>query len=364
MKHLKLIAVLIVTAAMVAVACGKKRGGREGHEDKTMAKAENKALYQCPMHPTYTSDKPGECPICGMDLVPIEQDEEGGMDEHAAHKVEGQAKVKIDPRRRQLIGLQTEAASYRRMKKIIRTVGRVAYDPELYRTQEEYLTALNSYRTIKAGSSVEASSRAKTLLDSSRLRLKILGLADGQIKELERQNAPEPGLLLAQGKGQRLWLYADIYESELGFVKVGQEVEAVSASLRGESFSGKVKAIDPTINPKTRSVRIRVLLTDAKGLLRPDSYLNARIEVDLGERLAIPDEAVVDTGVRQVVFVDEGEGYIMPRLAKLGVRSEDYVEVLEGIEDGEEVITSGNFLIDSESKLKAAISAIAGGHQH
>ncbi|MFH1723257.1 MAG: heavy metal-binding domain-containing protein, partial [Elusimicrobiota bacterium] len=221
MKRLRIIAALIVAVAVASAACGKQHDDHEGHESEKAAKAEKKALYHCPMHPTYTSDKPGECPICGMTLVPIEQDEVGGVDEHAAHKVEGQAKVKIDPRRRQLIGLQTAPASRRRMTKVIRTVGRVAYDPELYRTQEEYLTAVASYRTIKAGSSADAAGRSKTLLESSKLRLKILGLSDGQIGDLERRGAPDPGLLMTQGKGQKLWLYADIYESELGFVKVG-----------------------------------------------------------------------------------------------------------------------------------------------
>ncbi len=296
-----------------------------------------------------------------MNLVPIEQDE--GDDGEGA-KVDGQGKVKINPRRRQLIGLKTEAAEVRGMIKLIRTVGRVAYDPKLYRTQEEYLTALTSYRSISAAGSEEASRRAKALLDSSKLRLQILGISGAQIEELAKSGKAEVGLLLSQGKGQKLWLYADVYENEVPLLRIGQTVEAVSSSLPGRSFVGKIRAIDPTINPKTRSVRIRVLLSDPEGSLRPDMYLNARIRVDLGQRLAIPAEAVVDSGVRQIVFVDEGEGYLMPRVAQLGVRAGDYVEVKEGIEEGEEVVTSGNFLIDSESKLKAAISAIAGGHQH
>lgn len=363
MKNLKFLAVLIVAVAVFSAACGKKHDGHEGHGNKKVAKAEKKALFHCPMHPTYTSDREGECPICGMDLVPIEQDEAGGGDEGQA--VKGQGRVRINPRRRQNIGVKTETASMRRLVKVIRTVGRVAYDPKLYRTQEEYLTALNSYRQIKAGSSEEAEQRAKTLLESSRLRLNILGISNAQIKDLEKSAKPEVGLLLSQGKGQKLWLYADVYESELGYIRVGQTVDAVSASLPGRKFSGKLKAIDPTINPKTRSVRVRVLLSDPKGLLRPDMYLNAHIKVDLGERLAIPVDAVVDSGVRQIVFVDEGDGYLAPREALLGVRVDDYVEILEGAEDGEDVVTSGNFLIDSESKLKAAISAVgSGGHQH
>ncbi|MFH2203962.1 MAG: efflux RND transporter periplasmic adaptor subunit [Elusimicrobiota bacterium] len=363
MKPGKIIAVFVVASAIFGAACGKKQDVIKEHDGQKTAKAEKKALYHCPMHPTYTSNEPGECPICGMNLVPIE-DDEGGVDKHAEHQVEGQSRVKVDSRRRQLIGLKTAAAAERHMVKVIRSVGRVAYDPELYRTQEEYLTALGSYRKISAGGSPEAAQRSKTLLESSKLRLKILGISEGQIEELAKRGKPEVSLLLAQGKGSTPWLYADVYESDLPVVRVGQAVKAVSSSLPGEVFEGRIKAIDPTINPKTRSVRIRVQLDDAKGLLRPDTYLNARIQVDMGKRLAIPAEAVVDTGVRQVVFVDEGEGYITPRIAVLGVRDDEFVEVREGIAEGEAVVTSGNFLIDSESKLKAAIAAIAGGHQH
>lgn len=364
--------VVLIAVLMTGAACSKtdhaghKAGSGEkespkhsGHGKNKKAKAQ--ALYQCPMHPTYTSKEKGECPICGMNLIPVELDEGDGEES----KVEGQARVKLDSRRRQLIGLKTEVVKRRRMIKVIRAVGRVAYDPQLYRTQEEYLTALVSYRRIKKGGGAEAVRRAKTLLDSSRLRLNILGISDVQVDELAKSGKPEVGLLLAQGKGQKLWLYADVYEYDLSLVRVGQTVEAVSSSLPGQRFTGRIKAIDPTINPKTRSVRIRVLLHDSKGLLRPGMYLNARIQVDLGERLAIPIEAVMDTGVRQIVFVDEGNGYLMPREMRLGVRAEDYVEVEEGVEEGERVVTSGNFLIDSESKLKAAISAVAsGGHQH
>ncbi|MFC1678756.1 efflux RND transporter periplasmic adaptor subunit [Elusimicrobiota bacterium] len=360
MKKTTLILVLVVAVAALGAAC-KKSG--EGHGGPGVAKAEKKPLYHCPMHPTFTSDRQEPCPICGMDLVVIEDAEDGG--EHEGKVVKGQGRVRINPRRRQNIGVKTETASLRRLVKVIRTVGRVAYDPKLYRTQEEYLTALNSYRQIKAGSSEEAGQRAKALLESSRLRLKIMGISNAQIAELEKSAKPEEGLLLSQGKGQKLWLYADVYESELGHVQVGQTIEAVSASMPGRKFSGKLKAIDPTINPKTRSVRVRVLLSDPKGVLRPDTYLNAHIRVDLGERLAIPVDAVVDSGVRQIIFVDEGDGYLSPREALLGVRVDDYVEILEGAEDGEDVVTSGNFLIDSESKLKAAISAFgSGGHRH
>lgn len=350
---------VFVLSCLLALAAGCGRGGHEGHE---ATETSRKQVYHCPMHPTYTSDRPGECPICGMSLVPVER--EGPAEDAGEGGVEGQARVQVDARRRQLIGLTTAPAELRRLVKVIRTVGRIAYDPELYRTQEEFLTALESVRRIERGGGAEAVERARRLLESSRLRLKILGLSDAQVDELARRGRPETGLLLSQGKGGKPWLYADVYESELPLVRVGQRVEAASPAVPGQVFEGTVKAIDPSVNPKTRSVRVRAQLEDPKGLLRPDMYLNARVRVDLGELLAIPESAVIDTGVRQVVFVHEGDGYLEPREVVLGVRTEGYAEVREGLEEGAPVVTSGNFLIDSESKLQAAIAAFAGGHAH
>jgi Cu(I)/Ag(I) efflux system membrane fusion protein len=345
MKNLILAGVLILPFAFAG--CSKD----ERHAAMPQAKI---SKYHCPMHPTYIKDGPSECAICGMDLVPIEEGAEGeGIEE-----VEGYATVKIDPRRRQLIGLKTEETSLMRMVKTVRTVGRIAYDPELYRTQEEFLTALSSYKRIQGSSSAEAVSRAKSLLDSSRLRLRIMGLSNSEIDKLASRGNPERGLLLAQGKGAKPWMYADVYESDLELIREGLEVEAHSTAIPGESFKGIVGSIDPNVNPKTRSVRIRVRLDDPEGLLKPDMYLNAAIEADLGMRTAIPDTAVIDTGVQQVVFVDTGDGHIEPREVLLGVRADGQVEVREGLEDGDLVVTSGNFLIDSESKLKAVIASM------
>lgn len=357
MKNI-ILSLLIGGVSLGAVACS----GSE-HGDHSKSEKVSEALYHCPMHPTYTSDRPGDCSICGMALVPVDQEEEGSAQE--GHGIEGQGRIKVNTRRRQLIGLKTALVEARPLVQVIRTVGRIAYDPELYRTQEEFLTALATQRRLAKGSGVEAQERSANLVSASRLRLKILGLSNRQIDALARKGKPELGLLLSQGKGQKVWLYADVYENDLPIVEMGQTVEAVSASLPGKIFHGKVRAIDPNINPQTRSVRVRVRLDDPEGHLRPDLYLNARIKVDLGLRISIPASAIVDSGVRQVLFVDEGDGYLSPRSAKLGVRAQGFVEILEGAEEGESVVTSGNFLIDSESKLRAALSGLAeGGHQH
>jgi Cu(I)/Ag(I) efflux system membrane fusion protein len=358
----KLYGIVIITLVLGACGQGMDHSSmKHGEEAVNSKSAKGLKLFHCPMHPTYTSEGEGDCAICGMSLVPIEVQDRGG----AESGVPGQSRVKINARRRQLIGLKTEAVEVRPLIKIIRTVGRVAYDPELYRTQEEYLTALGTYRRLQNGGTPDSQARAKSLLSSSRLRLKLLGLSGNQIDALASRGKPELALLLAQGKGSRSWLYAEIYEGDLGSVRVGQSVEAVSASMADVRFSGFVKAIDPTINPKSRSVRIRVQLEDPEGRLRPDMYLNARIHIDLGTRLSIPKDAIVDTGVRRIVFVDTNQdGYIEPREVVLGVRAEDYVEVREGVDEEERVVTSANFLIDSESKLRSALAVISAGHQH
>jgi membrane fusion protein, copper/silver efflux system len=335
---------MLAAAALVLAACSKSGGA-----------AKRKILYyRSPMNPAVHSPVPMKDQM-GMDYVPVYADEVQNT-----KVVDGRAGFALDARRRQLIGLRVATVERRKLVRVIDTVGRIAYDPELYRTQEEFLTALTSWKAIKAGGDAGAAARAKSLLDSSRLRLRVLGLSDAQIDRLGARGKPDVGLLLAQGKGSRPWLYAEIYESELALVRPGQEVAAVSPSLPGLTFRGRIASVDPNINPKTRSVRVRVRLADPDGLLRPDLYLDARIRVDLGEHLAVPRSAVVDTGIHQFVFVDQGDGYLDPREVTLGMSAGDYFEVRSGVKEGEKVVTSGNFLVDSESQLRAAMAQFGG----
>lgn len=349
----------LALAIFLTAACS-----RQDDEGRAGSAGERKILfYRHPMKPAVTSPDPRKDEM-GMDYVPVYADEAADA-KAPGEGVEGLARVRVAGRRRQLIGLKTAKAEARTLVKTIRTVGRIAFDPDLYRTQEEYLSARKAYRRSRASAVPRSRARAKSLLASSRLRLQSLGLSDAQIEALDAGGKPEIGLLISPGRGGTLWLYADVYEGELSLVGAGQEVEATSASLPGETFRGEIAAVDRVLNPKTRSARVRVKIEDARGLLRPDMYLRAVIRIPLGERLAIPEEAVVDTGVRRIVFVDEGDGFLDPREVLLGVRSEDYVEVREGLSEGDSVVTSGSFLVDSESKLKAALSAIAGeAHRH
>lgn len=347
-------------AAEGATHQGVRGESRKGHgAERKQGAASRQPMYHCPMHPTYTADRKGECPICGMDLVPIEESED------LASSVSGQAAIRINPTRQQLIGMKTGVVEKKSLTKIVRTVGRIAYDPELFAAQEEYLTARTAYGKIKDRSTRKVVERAKSLVASSRLRLQLLGLSGAQITRLEASGGPDANLLIGQGGTGRVWLYADIYEFEFGHIRPGQAVEATTLAYAGHKFKGEVVAIDPRVNPRTRSTRLRAHLDNPKGLLKPDMFMKVKILVDMGSGLVVPESAVMFTGDRVIVFLDEGEGRFQPRELALGVKIEDYYQVISGLEEGDVVVTSGNFLVDAESKLKAAISQMtAGEHEH
>ncbi|HBQ38531.1 MAG TPA: hypothetical protein DD714_06025 [Candidatus Omnitrophica bacterium] len=323
-----------------------------------------KVLYWTdPMIPGYKSDKPGKSPM-GMDLIPV-YEERRVSGEASATAPEGYATILVTPQKRQFIGVTTAPAERRTIRKIIRTVGRIANDPELYQAQQEYLQALRAVEQAKTtGASPEITERAQRLVDASHLRLRRMGLSHELIEEIATWEGPDQSLILADSSG-RVWLYAPIYEFELPLVKLGQTVTIEVPAIPGMKLDGAIKSIDPVLDPATRSARIRAILTDPQNILKPEMFVNASIAVAAGERLAVPEEAVFDTGTKQVIFVDKGEGLFEPRDVTVGVKAEGYYEVTSGVAEGEIVVTSGNFLIDSESRLKAALQGMSGGeHQH
>jgi RND family efflux transporter MFP subunit len=438
------------------------------------------ARYHCPMHLTMVSDRPGDCPICGMRMVPIEDGEgEGGEPESAAHgshpaehgqhaaepagkkkivyrstmnpaevsdrpgkdsmgmemvpeeidespaagggaAVEGRAAVKLSTQKRQLIGVRTAPVEKGPFVRTIRTVGRVTYDetrlrsvftktagwverlyanttgqlvkegdplltiysPELVASAQEYLLARRA-RDRLAGSELAGAS-GERLLASARRRLLLFDLTRQQIAELEKSgeaptamtlHAPISGHLIARNVTQgdriepgtklldiaelsRVWVMADIYEYELPFVRVGQVATMTLSYLPERTFEGRIMLIHPVLSETTRTVKAHIEFPNPDFALKPEMYAQVEIRSDLGERLAVPESAVITTGTRDIAFVDRGEGYFEPRDLKLGVRLPDRFEVLEGLAEGERVLTSGNFLVDSESKLKAALAAV------
>lgn len=393
MRSRKKIALIVLVAAVLASVVAMRVSGPPRHAGH----ADQAALYYCPMHPTYTSDRPGDCPICNMKLVKKEvenkkeeekkilywtdpmmpgykSDKPGkspmGMEMIPVYKEgavssdgpQGYSAVLLSDQKKQLIGLKTVPAGKRVMVRTIRTVGRIAYDPELYQTEQEYLQASAALEKAK-GMGPAMAEQAQQLVDSARLRLRVLGLSESAIREMAGWKEPDRTLLLPDGNGQ-VWLYAPVYEYELSLIRVGQKVQADTAALPGRIFEGSVQSIDSVLDPMSRSARVRAVLKDPQGVLRPEMYVDVSLRADLGERLAVPQEAVLDTGIRRVLFVEKSEGVLEPREVEVGLRADSYVEILKGVQEGESVVINGNFLVDSESRLKSALEGAGQGHQH
>ena len=257
------------------------------------------------------------------------------------------------------------------------------YSPELVTAQEEYLLAHETLGRLGGSNVPSALDSARSLVRASRERVRLWDLADQQVRALEESRKPElyqtiyspiSGVVIEKMafKGHRtepgmplykiadlstVWVYADIYEYELPFVQVGQEARITLAYYPAEEWTARLTYVYPSIDPKTRTAKVRFELPNSgKHQLLPEMYGNVELHVPAGERVAVPETAVLDSGRRQVVFVASTDGQLVPRDVKLGSRFDDYVEVLEGLSPGERVVTSANFLVDSESKLQAAES--------
>ncbi len=323
------------------------------------ASSTKKILYWTdPMLPGYKSDKPGKSPM-GMDMVPVYQEDATGSVESQQGPA-GYAPILVSPQKQQLIGVTTAVATRRAMTHTIRTVGRIAYDPELYQAEEEYLQALNGWLNSQTITNPEVRTQAERLVESAKLRLKLLGLGDRLIEEMISWQGPDKRLLLADPEG-RVWLYAPVYEFELPLVSIGQRVRVESQAIPGQTMEGMIQSIDAVLDPASRTARVRAVLTDPQRLLKPEMFVNASIVAELGEVLAVPEDAVFDTGTRRIVFIDQGKGLFEPRDVTVGVKADGFCEVKAGVGEGERVVTSGNFLIDSESRLKAALQGMSGG---
>ena len=323
-------------------------------------KAEKKILYWTdPMITGYKSDKPGKSPM-GMDLVPVYEEETPGVS--AAAAPDGYAPVLLTPQKQQLIGIKTASAEHKKITKTIRAVGTIAHDPELYQAQIEYIQAMEALERAQASNIPEIVDQAQRLLESTRIRLQHMGLSDAMIEEIASRKTAEHSLLVAT-PGEPVWVYAKVYEYELPLTQIGQKAAIEVPSVLNKKFEGTIRAIDRMIDPVTRTTRIRILIENPDVELKPDMYVNVNINIDFAETLVIPQEAVFDTGIKKIVFIDKGQGIFEPRDVIIGTNADGFLEVKQGLNEGERVVTSGNFLIDSESRLKAALEGMsAPGH--
>lgn len=314
-------------------------------------KHKEEVIYTCPMHPQIRQDKPGKCPICHMDLVRTGETEESADKYEASSMPEGHAHFKLSDSRQQLIGVKTGTVEKKPLFKKIEASGRIAFDPELYTAQAEYIEAVGQKERVKNSSIEEVKHSADRMVESAQLRLKVLGLSDQHIRRLLKNGGTGSSLLIPKS-GENLWVYAEVFEMDLPLVRQGHETIITGNVLSNRTLKGKVVSVDRVINPETRTAKVRILIEDTKANLRPESYLDVTILSPLGEQTVVPFDSVLDTGKEAWVFVVKDGGLFEPRLITIFERAGDEVAVTSGVVAGEKIVTSANFLIDSESRLK------------
>ena len=257
------------------------------------------------------------------------------------------------------------------------------YSPDLLTTEYEFLDVLKTRdETSGKGDRVVVES-TQHLVDAAKKRLRLWNITDAQIAELEKTRKPQETLTLKspfkgvvqalgvdQGRrvivGDRLvevadlsmvWVWAEFYENELALLKQGTPVTIGSSAYPGEEFSCRISLLDPFLNDASRTARVRIDVENPAMKLRPEMYVNVEMKMDMGEGLAVPVSAVLPTGMRNIVFVDKGEGKLEPRFIELGRKYGEICEVLSGLKEGERVVTSANFLIDAEAKVQGALKS-------
>jgi len=446
---------IIVPALVIAAfALGLMiRGGDEpapGKEQSVAAEhqhdEEGEVLFwTCAMHPQIQQPGPGQCPICGMDLIPVYAGEEGGGSGSL-----GEREIKLSPYARKLAEIEESPVMRMEVSSEVRMVGKVAYDerkvgyitawvpgridklhvdftgtdvekgdpmvwlysPELYSAQQELIEAWKAHRQLKTSGLESIRTTAWTTVEAARDKLRLWGLTSGQIKQIERRGRAEDhvtiyaplsgvvihkngleGMYVATGTKiytiadlSRVWTMMDAYESDLVWLREGQEVEIRVEAYPGEIFKGRIEFIDPFLNPKTRTAKVRVTMPNPDLKLKPEMFVNGLVRptsedvqrvagesAGQGLPLVIPASAPLITGKRAVVYVadPEREGVYQGRLVTLGPRAGDYYLVKEGLQEGEMVVTNGNFKIDSAIQIMAKPSMMnpegggpAPGHRH
>jgi membrane fusion protein, copper/silver efflux system len=420
--------------------------------------------YTCPMHPSIIRDHPGDCPICGMKLVPMksapkDQDtslsnapkkilfyrspmnpketspvarkDEMGMDylpvyadevSGGSGNVENRTEVFIDPSHQQLIGLRTDSVQRSEISSEWHTVGRVQvdptrvkkinvkvagyvehvfvdfvgrpvkrgeplftyYSPELLTAQKEYLLALEN-RKSQAGKS--DSTTDSSMIEAARQKLKFWDVSESQLEHLAQTGVPMKALSyvspisgvvtaknIVEGSSLNMgdtpyeitdlssvWVIADAYQSDAARTKIGMPATIKIEASDNRVYQGTVAFIDPVLDPLSRTFKIRINVDNSSGDFKPEMFADVQFQGTTHEALTMPADAIIPSGRGNMVFVAVGNGKFQPRTIRLGEKSGDRIEVLEGLQEGESVVTRANFLVDSESSLRAALEAAAGG---
>lgn len=382
-----------------------------GSDKATISAADGTGKYVCPMEECgIVSAEPGRCPKCGMDLVPAPPSA-GGLSDMAA--------VVASSEGLRILGVKTAAATRGRLDRTIRAVGHVTadesrihrvhtkvagfierlfvnqtgqsvrkgqpllslYSPELLASQEEFLRALDAARRFADSSLPEVRRAGQDLLAAARRRLELFDVPSSFIRSLERTGRPQRTVtLLAPASGvvtlkeafegqriepsteimtitdlSRVWVFVDLYEDEARGVFLGQPATFTLSYDPSVRIAGRVAFIYPTLNPDTRTLKVRLEFANPDGRLRPGGLANVEIAIESMEGLLVPDTAIMDTGEREIVFIAANGQRFVPRRVTVGLRSQGQAVVTEGLREGERVVTTAAFLLDSESRIRSAV---------
>ena len=421
MAGVLVVAVLAVTGGYWWGSQGAGGGG-QGTETAVQKESARKILYyRNPMGLPDTSPTPKKDPM-GMDYFAVYEGGDGSNDTDPTDA--GQIKISVE--KVQKLGVKTEQAALRALDKTIRAVGRVeanerhiyniapkfegwieklyvnttgepvkkgqalfdAYSPELVSAQREYAIAAQGVMSLKDADG-DTKRSMQQLAEASLLRLKNWDISEQQLQDLSKSestqrnltfHSPVNGIVLEKKvtQGMRfmpgemlyqiadlssIWIVADVFEQDISSVRTGAKARVKINAYPDKQFDAVITYVYPTMNPATRTVAVRLEMANPQGLLKPAMF--AQVEMPVGGKakvLTVPTSAVIDSGTRSIVLVQLAEGRFEPRTVKLGNRSDDYVEVLNGVANGEQVVVAANFLIDAESNLKAALGGL--GHAH
>ena len=414
-----IIAVALVIAAAFPLAC--TRNEKHSEPAAAVAQKEQEDVYYCPMHPTVTSHAPGHCPICGMTLVKRtgatpppgagtlqsialspEQRVTGNvrttrvtLGTHTGEIVTP-GRVTFDERRASQVTSYTAGRIERlfvnftgdtvRRGQAVATI----YSPDLFSTQQEYLLALDNRERMRRAGFAGARTASDDLVESTRRRLMLSGMTASQVATLESTRkpifatsiiSPVSGVVtnklaveqqyVAQGEAllavadlSQVWVEADVYEQQLPSVHIGDSVEITAGAVPGRTFRGKVAFIVPVIAGSTRTARVRIDLPNPGLALKPDMYVSVRIlGAPAPPHIMVPASAVIDRGQQQFIWVETTPGAYEPRRVETGGRHGESIVILSGLQEGDNVVVEGGFLLDSEAQLRGA-TATTGGHTH
>lgn len=465
MKALRILFLLALVALGMLIGFGYGRwyGPRQNPGITKQAKPKG---YHCPMHPNFRSDKPGECGICGMKLVPDDdpahpehapaqsssarkllyyrdpknpefKSDKPGLNPETGNELEpvyGDAPasmpmgtIRVSPEKQQLIGVkygETEASAgihtFRAVGKVAMDETRVAkvqtkiegwidkvfvdftgklvekgqplltlYSPEMLASQQEYLLAIRGRELMRTSPLAGTQQQSESLLAAARKRLELWDLSDTQIEEITRTGEPLKNITLFSPISgyvmmrnafpkqritpetelytvtdlSKVWIMADVFENEAPMIRLGMPARVTLSYAGGRRLMGRVNYIQPQVDMATRTLKVRIEADNPDMVLKPEMFVDVEFQVGMPSRVTVPSEAVLNSGLRQTVFVDRGNGYLEPRQVETGERIGNRIEITKGLRPGERVVISGNFLIDSESQLKSAAAGMA-GHQH